>query len=286
MILGIDAGGTHTRFILFDDKGEILNKQTLDTMHFMKVGYEGIRQRLLEYKEMMDSQGYETDSFKVAIGIAGYGQDSIIRENIELKVHSVFKEAKIYNDAEFALISALENKDGVFVISGTGSIALSRINDEISRAGGFGYLLDDAGSAFWIGKKILEVFVRQTDGREQMTELHGFILGKLKMTNPYEIIQKVHLENENYRNFVASLAYITKDLDDTLLFSIYSKAGEELAQLANVFNPDVDTKISVGGSVLLKNKKVLQSFKKHLNKNFEFVEAIHPVEYAAYLIYR
>ena len=81
------------------------------------------------------------------IGMAGYGEDLKIREKIEASVFKVFP-AIIMNDAHFAHISALNNQDGVLVISGTGSIAFHKKNNEFSRKGGFGYLIDDGGSGF------------------------------------------------------------------------------------------------------------------------------------------
>ena len=286
MILGIDAGGTHTRFVLFNEKGETVHTQVLDSMHFMKVGYDGIRSTLRQYSDSMKKLGYDSDNFKVAIGIAGYGQDPSIRSEIEKAIYSVFKEVKIFNDAQFAHLAALENNDGVFVISGTGSIALAKHQDTFTRSGGFGYLIDDAGSAYWIGKHILESFVRQVDGRDEKSPLYDFLLQELDLKDPYQIIQTVFQEKENYRNYVANLAGLTKNLKDDTLNAIYEKAGAKLAELANVFPFDTSTKISVGGSVLLNNKRVQESFIKNLKPHFHFVKPTTSVEYAAYLLYQ
>ncbi len=286
MILGIDAGGTHTRFMLFEENGNILNQKTLETMHFMKVGYQGIEDTLRKYAASMNEEGYNPENFKVAIGIAGYGQDPKIRENIARAIHNVFPNTLIFNDAEFAHIAALQNEDGIFVISGTGSIALQKTGTTFNRTGGFGYLLDDAGSAFWIGKRVLETFVRQVDGRDEKTALYTFIKEKLALDNPYEIIQTVFKENDNYRNYVANIAGLVKDLDDVSVKNIFKEAGYKLAELANAFEVKEPVKISIGGSVLLNNETVQESFIKSLNSNLELVYPEYPVEYAAYTLYK
>ena len=61
----------------------------------------------------------------------------------------------VVSDAETALYGAHGGGPGVIVIAGTGSIALGRnAAGREARAGGWGWLVDDAGSAFAIGLRI------------------------------------------------------------------------------------------------------------------------------------
>lgn len=286
MILGIDAGGTHTRFVLMDENGHIVHQDKRDSLHFMKVGFEGITKSLLTYVKSMEDLGYDPSTFKVAIGIAGYGQDQKIRSQIEEAIYQVFEEALIYNDAQFAHLSSLEGEDGVFVISGTGSIALFKENDVFHRSGGFGYLIDDAGSAFWIGKHIIQTFVEEVDGRKKRTELYDFLMDKLELNDAYEIVNLVFSQKDDYRNFIANLSMLTKDLKLDALEKIYKKAGQALADLANAFKPKKKTPISIGGGVLLNNKTVLHSFKEHIDDNYHFTNPKQSVEYAAYILHK
>lgn len=286
MILGIDAGGTHTRFVLMDNLGNIVHESIKDSLHFMKVGFDGIEKSLNAYKQEMNELGYEADKFDVAIGMAGYGNDPKIREGIANSVYAVFPNAILYNDAQFALISALNGDDGVFVISGTGSIALRKDGEEFTRSGGFGYLIDDGGSGFWIGKKIMEAFVYQVDNRHPKTELYDEMMNVLELDDPYQVIQKVVSNQGDYRNFIANIAQATSHLDDEVLNKIYVEAGLKLAELANSFVVKEKTSISIGGSVLLKNKIVRDTFINNLNDKYVYVSPKHPVEYAAYLLYK
>ena len=286
MILGIDAGGTHTRFVLMDNLGNIVHESIKDSLHFMKVGFDGIEKSLNDYKIEMNELGYEADKFKVAIGMAGYGNDPKIRKGIEDSVYAVFPEAILYNDAQFALISALNGEDGVFVISGTGSIALRKDGEDFTRSGGFGYLIDDGGSGFWIGKQILEAFVYQVDNRHPKTELFDEIMKILDLEDPYEIIQEVMSNQSDYRNFIANISGQTAHLNDSVLHKIYVSAGLKLAELANSFNIEEKTAISIGGSVLLNNEIVRETFINNLSDKYYYVSPKHPVEYAAYLLYK
>ena len=62
----------------------------------------------------------------------------------------------VVNDALVALEAGAPDQPGVVVISGTGSIAYGRNREgEAARAGGWGYVLGDEGSGYWIGRAAL-----------------------------------------------------------------------------------------------------------------------------------
>jgi N-acetylglucosamine kinase-like BadF-type ATPase len=71
---------------------------------------------------------------------------------------------KFVHDAEIALAGALDGRDGIVVIAGTGSVALGRAPDgAVVRAGGWGYLFGDEGSAFSIARIALARAMVQQD---------------------------------------------------------------------------------------------------------------------------
>ena len=62
----------------------------------------------------------------------------------------------VTNDALIALVAAVGHAPGIVIIAGTGSIAYGRnARDEAARAGGWGYVLGDEGSGYWIGRHAL-----------------------------------------------------------------------------------------------------------------------------------
>jgi N-acetylglucosamine kinase-like BadF-type ATPase len=62
----------------------------------------------------------------------------------------------VLSDAQAALLGALDERPGVLVLSGTGSIVVGRNRRGCwARAGGMGPLLGDEGSAFWLGREWL-----------------------------------------------------------------------------------------------------------------------------------
>ena len=71
---------------------------------------------------------------------------------------------RVIPDAQAAALGALDGRPGVLVLSGTGSIVVGHDGrGRWERAGGFGPLLGDEGSGFWLGREWLRATVRAGD---------------------------------------------------------------------------------------------------------------------------
>ncbi len=280
--LGVDGGGTSTNFKLYNEEGKLVESISLPSIHFMKVNKDEMIKILTQANEHFKSKNYTPSNFKIVMGLGGYGANQEIRTVIEYAVYKVFPQAKLMNDAQLALVSALSNKNGIFLISGTGSIALRQENGILTRCGGYGYLLGDEGSAFWIGKKILERFIKESDDRLPKTNLTPAVMEYFKISNPHELIQIIADKKDIYRELLAQLSGAMHAIDS--IRDIYENAGMELALLANSFNPTENTPLAFGGSVLLKNEVVRSAVLKSLNSNLVFLESQNDPEYAAFLI--
>lgn len=81
---------------------------------------------------------------------------------------------RVFSDAQVALLGALGERPGVLLLSGTGSIVVGRDTaGRWARAGGFGPLLGDEGSAFWLGRE----WLRATTGGEDFQAARRFMRG-------------------------------------------------------------------------------------------------------------
>ena len=101
----------------------------------------------------------------ICLGIAG-----VDRPDDHAVIRGIMKrigcQARILvvNDALVALEAGAPEQPGVVVISGTGSIAYGRnARGEAARAGGWGYVLGDEGSGYWIGRAALRAVLRESD---------------------------------------------------------------------------------------------------------------------------
>src|SRR5215468_2613685 len=155
----------------------------------------------------------------------------------ELALEKVLHSAMILivNDALIALQAGIGDAPGIVVVSGTGSIAYGRnARGEAARAGGWGYVLGDEGSGYWIGRFALRAVVRHADGRGRETSLTSRLLGHFDLTGPSELIHKVY-HQELAPSAIGALAhYVQEARDDGDLVAavILDQAAEELAATA------------------------------------------------------
>lgn len=85
----------------------------------------------------------------------------------------------IVEDSLAALAAAHEGKDGIVIIAGTGSNCLGTYRGKVTKAGGWGYLIGDEGSAYDISRRALNAVFRAYDGRGPETTITSLILSRL-----------------------------------------------------------------------------------------------------------
>ena len=86
------------------------------------------------------------------------------RSDFARDLRALAERVEVLSDAQAALLGALSGRPGVLLLSGTGSIAVGRdAGDRWARAGGFGPLLGDEGSAFWLGREWLRATTQGED---------------------------------------------------------------------------------------------------------------------------
>src|SRR5580765_311785 len=171
-VLGIDAGGTKTVCYLADGDGRTLgegrgsgaNLHAHGELEVEKVLHEVIEQALGDRAIRPDA---------VCVGVAG-----VDREEDDRLMRSIMRrlglgaQTLIVNDALVALVAGVGDEPGVFLVAGTGSIAYGVNRDCVAaRAGGWGHVLGDEGSGYWIGRQALMAVVREADGRGPATRL-------------------------------------------------------------------------------------------------------------------
>ena len=82
------------------------------------------------------------------------------------------------HDSVTSYLGALGDERGVVVASGTGVVTLAVGEKSVARVDGWGNLLGDAGSGYWIGRAALEAVMRAHDGRGPATALTAVALAE------------------------------------------------------------------------------------------------------------
>src|ERR1019366_743417 len=145
--LGIDGGGTKTKFLLGDEH-QLLAEATAAGSNILRSGEEAVRAALhAGVEEVRTNAGIAAAEIRRAVaGIAGSSNDAV-RASLEgVLREKISGEIVIVGDMVIAHHAALDGAPGVLVNAGTGSIAYGRnAKNETARAGGWGFAISDEG---------------------------------------------------------------------------------------------------------------------------------------------
>jgi N-acetylglucosamine kinase len=155
-VLGFDGGGTKTECVLMDETGAILARSRSGASNAVNLGATAAAAALAEAgKEALRSAAKSPcDVAYILAGISGAGEPAA-RAEIQANLKPVFPKATIVVTNDLILsLAATGEIPSLVVIAGTGSAVLGRTSPlELARAGGFGPIIGDAGSANDIGRK-------------------------------------------------------------------------------------------------------------------------------------
>jgi N-acetylglucosamine kinase-like BadF-type ATPase len=286
-IVAVDAGGTKARFALYDFDGRLLVGFESLSLHPLQVGYKAMAEGLRAgVDELIKQHPSQIDI--ISFGLSGYGQDKSIRNHIEKEIDKRFVEKHIiHNDVECALMAALQQADGIMLVAGTGSIALRSLNHQTQRSGGWGYLIGDEGSAYWIGQKVINTFSKMADGRLKKSELFDIVMDALVIDEASEIIPHLY-QNPNPKLAIASLskaAYLASVKGDKYALAIFDEAALELSHLVKSLSFKSPTAILVRcvGGVFEAQDIILNPLKKALGDQYKVEMSDNPPLFGAYL---
>jgi N-acetylglucosamine kinase-like BadF-type ATPase len=130
----------------------------------------------------------------ICLGIAGVDRpnDAAVVRDIMQRI-GLNSRVVIVNDALIALETGAPGQPGVVIISGTGSIAYGRnTKGEAARSGGWGYVLGDEGSGYWIGRAALRAVLRAADCRGPRTQLTPMLLDHFQVSQPQQLLHEVY----------------------------------------------------------------------------------------------
>ena len=195
-VIGIDAGGTKTVCQLADAQGTVLAEARGPGANLQAAGELQVEKVLHDVMEQAIGDRPTIPSV-ICLGIAGVDRpdDALVVRNIMKRI-GYKARVLVVNDALVALEAGIPGQPGVVIISGTGSICYGR-NDrgEAARSGGWGYVLGDEGSGYWIGRAALRAVLRETDERGPQTALTPLLLEHFGVDRAQNIIHQVYHTN-------------------------------------------------------------------------------------------
>ena len=260
LFVGIDGGGTHSYAVTVNDAGRVLATAQSGSLNFHGGGLERARRSLNELVTSLQlPEVSQVDNF--VIGCAALFTNPIDAEKEQFCSGIVpLARTKLVGDCVTAYHGASLGQAGVLVIAGTGSIILVRNEaGEFSQLGGWGHLLGDAGSAWWIALESVKAAIAATEGLGPATELPALICRFFEVKELKEIIPIVYDAAYTKDQFAALANFLAEHArQDEGFQQVCRRGGRELAAQALAAVKRADLRLSpvplyLSGGVLENN---------------------------------
>lgn len=235
LFLGVDAGGTHTRALVADERGQILGVGKAGPGNWEVVGLEGTLAALRQaVGEALAGAGARPEEVTAAaFGLAGLDWPSD-EERLRPVVEQLGLAGPkvLVNDTFVALRAGARDPWGVVIVAGTGTTVAGRNREgKTARTLGLGYPFDDWGSAPDVAQAALHAVARAYTGRGPATTLADRLVRLVGARDVADLLEGVSRWRYNLFPLVAEVVRATMeeaDAGDVAAREVVQRAGREL----------------------------------------------------------
>jgi N-acetylglucosamine kinase-like BadF-type ATPase len=287
--LGIDGGGTKTRFALADET-TILARVICGGSNIVRLGETQAREVLRHgIQQVCASARISAQQIRAAcIGSAGSARPEIAAKIRDILSGLAVANVEVVGDSVIALEAAFGAGPGVIAIAGTGSIVYGRdARGNTARAGGWGFAISDEGSGHWIGRTAVSALLDAHD-RGVETTLTNLALSCWRLHSRDELVQ--YANSTPPPDFPQLFPVVLRAAaeGDSVAKELLAEAGSKLAALValvmrrlasrNSESESADSSVSqllpvaTTGSVFRQSMNVRRTFGNTLRKQFPGIE--------------
>ncbi|QIC05935.1 N-acetylglucosamine kinase [Brevibacillus sp. 7WMA2] len=249
-LLAVDGGGTKSLAMFVNYNQQVLGTGVAGSCNYHGKGVESATYELKlaiqrAINEAMPTQVQNHSQINAPLqvdcavfGIAGldtsYDRALIVKlvNQVLFDLNIQIKKLIVENDCVAALLGATRGKPGILAIAGTGSIVCGIGKDgKRSRVGGWGHLVGDEGSGYWIGKQALTAIFQASDGRSDATLLAEEVLTYLQIEDVEQLFHWVYNEKTYSVDRVGELSRLVSRAahqGDQTAHRILERATDEL----------------------------------------------------------
>jgi len=240
VFLGVDGGGTKTDFLLIDAGGGVLARHREGCAYYLETGMDALHAMLdrgIETTLRLAAVSAEAVDFAF-FGLPAYGEDSRMRDRLDAAPGTRLGAGRYRcgNDVICGWSGALAAQDGINIVAGTGSIAYGEYAGRTARAGGWGELFSDEGSAYWLAREGLQAFARMSDGRGARGPMYELMRAHFGLGEDLDICGAVYGVGQTERSRIAQLAPLVvkaAEQGDPTARHILAAAVAELAAIVH-----------------------------------------------------
>ena len=274
--VGIDGGGTKTAVCVASRENSILRYSGTAGSSWREHGIWKVAQNLKDAVNSLIGDEYGLIA-GIAMGLPCHGESAEGDVVLERAVREAFNGIPIYftNDVEVGWAGSMALGPGINIVAGTGSIAFGKdIKGNTARSGGWSEFFGDEGSCYWVGRKVMELFSKQSDGRLPKDELYTTVFRELNLKDDFSFIDLIYTKYSSYREQVASLQFLAEKaaLAGSLSAkTLYNDAVNELLLLITAVLNKLDFSeekwnVSYSGGLFKAGDLVLPQFMREIEK--------------------
>jgi N-acetylglucosamine kinase-like BadF-type ATPase len=235
MFLGADGGGTKTAYALVDAEGRLRASHVGPSVDHLASGIDAARQRLRDgvATTLAAADAAASDVAYAFFGMPAYGEDPEATVALDALPNVALAPGRFRcgNDMVCSWAGSLACADGISVIAGTGSMAYGEYAGRHARCGGWGELIGDEGSAYWIAREGMNLFSRMSDGRAARGPLHALVRERLGLADDLHLCAHIYGSQADRRDAFAQFAKLVHEAvlgGDSEAAAIFRRAAQEL----------------------------------------------------------
>lgn len=279
--LGIDAGGTKCELMIADTDLKKIFSSKFKSLHYSVVGAKVIAEKFSALiKDVLKKNNLDIKDCKgICIGLAGAREDAdrkLLKKEFSKRLK--FNKIRIETDTMTGLYGAFDGADGLILISGTGSVLFGKSGNKIYRVGGWGRILGDEGSGYWIGLQALKQIVKEYDllNIKPRTQLAKAI-NKGHGLSEKNIVEQVFHGNFSIQN-IAPLVLKLAEKRNIICLNIMNEAIDGLLYHLETFLKVAQRKKSIDvafiGSIIETDNLLSKKFRQRIKKELPLINVI------------
>ena len=287
LVAGVDGGATKTVAVVGRLDGTLLGSARAPSSNYHNVGINRAAKSIRSAVLLACRRGGvpAKDLRTVVMGLAGMDspKDFLVGRRVA-DLTRLGERRMVKHDSVIALYAATLGRPGIVVNAGTGSFAAGIGRDgRAIRAGGWGNIIDDEGSAYDVGKLAVRAALRALDGRERKTAITDLLMRRFKLRTLENMVHEIH-ERPMTVDEISELSKLVARAavrGDRVAREILAHEGQVLAGLVSSIagrlgmtrcNPD----IYCTGGVFNAGATILNPFRRELRRSVPRFHLRHP----------
>lgn len=278
-IAGIDGGGTKSRMLVADDTLRIICDVSAGTTNLCAADEATVEGNLRKLFAQADAYIDPALPLRaVALGTAGVGRAGVA-DTLARMLHSFCPNVTVTGDMVLPLYAYAPDGNAQIIIAGTGSICYGKNKrGQTARSGGWGHIIGDEGSAYWLGCHALDAVMRAYDGRASDTLLTSLLLAAYHAPTPPALLSVVYAEPFEKDRIARAAVCVAEAADngDPTASALLQEAAMQLFGLSHAVARVLEAPDAVllSGGVLVKNRTVRQALHQLIENAYPLAEIV------------